>query len=124
MSRPTEAERFFAKVQKTPICWLWTAGRAQHGHGVFGLSGGGTTTAHRWSYEFHFGSIPVGLHLDHLCRVANCVNPAHLEPVTCRENIRRGRYARNILLGRRVEIDLDWPGFIGEFAGADLERAA
>jgi hypothetical protein len=30
------------------------------------------------------------MHLDHLCRVRLCVNPAHLDPVTCGENIRRG----------------------------------
>lgn len=32
------------------------------------------------------GPIPEGLHLDHLCRVRRCVNPAHLEPVTQAEN--------------------------------------
>jgi hypothetical protein len=31
-----------------------------------------------------------GLDLDHLCRVRHCVNPAHLEPVTRAENLRRG----------------------------------
>ena len=35
------------------------------------------------------GSIPDGLHLDHLCRVPACVNPEHLEPVTLAENNRR-----------------------------------
>lgn len=34
--------------------------------------------------------IPVGLDLDHLCRVRSCVNPDHLEPVTRAENLRRG----------------------------------
>ena len=36
------------------------------------------------------GPIPKDLCIDHLCRVRNCVNPAHLEPVTVRENILRG----------------------------------
>ena len=31
-----------------------------------------------------------GLQIDHLCRVRCCVNPAHLEPVTPRENTLRG----------------------------------
>jgi segregation and condensation protein B len=38
--------------------------------------------AHRQSYRLIVGKIPVGLELDHLCRVPRCVNPYHLEPVT------------------------------------------
>jgi hypothetical protein len=34
------------------------------------------------------------MHLDHLCRVRSCVNPAHLEPVTNAENCRRGANAK------------------------------
>jgi hypothetical protein len=46
--------------------------------------------AHRHSYRLFVGEIPDGLFIDHLCRVRNCVNPAHLEPVTRKENILRG----------------------------------
>ena len=46
--------------------------------------------SHRLAYELEIGPIPAGLEIDHLCRVRNCVNPAHLEPVTHAENIRRG----------------------------------
>jgi hypothetical protein len=35
------------------------------------------------------GPIPDGLHLDHLCKVRNCVRPSHLEAVTPRENVMR-----------------------------------
>jgi hypothetical protein len=37
------------------------------------------------------GPVPVGKQIDHLCRVTLCVNPEHLEPVTCLENLLRGR---------------------------------
>lgn len=33
-------------------------------------------------------------HLDHLCRNTTCVNPAHLDPVECGENVRRGFVSR------------------------------
>jgi hypothetical protein len=46
--------------------------------------------AHRLFYEERYGPIPEGHQLDHLCRQPACVNPAHLEPVTQTENIRRG----------------------------------
>jgi hypothetical protein len=46
--------------------------------------------AHVFAYVLLVGPIPEGLHLDHLCRVRRCVNPAHLEPVTPGENVRRG----------------------------------
>jgi len=46
--------------------------------------------AHRYAYELAEGPIPAGLDLDHLCRIRECVQPAHLEPVTRRENTIRG----------------------------------
>ena len=84
--RPSALERFLAKVDKTETCWLWIACKSTAGYGDFGNEG----EAHRWSYKHFVGPIPEGLELDHLCRVRNCVNPAHLEPVTHRENVLRG----------------------------------
>ena len=74
---------FWAQVQPTGFCWLWT-GRTHDGYGRY--SGG---SSHRIAYELLVGPIPDGLELDHLCRVTQCVNPDHLEPVTREENIRR-----------------------------------
>jgi hypothetical protein len=45
---------------------------------------------HRWAYEFTQKPIPDGYEIDHLCRNRACVNPNHLEPVTGKENCRRG----------------------------------
>lgn len=96
----TVEQRFWAKVDKTgPLpkwapflgpCWLWTG--AVTGGGGYGhfRRDGVSSVAHRTTYELLVGPIPVGLELDHLCRVRRCVNPAHLEPVTHLENVRRG----------------------------------
>lgn len=86
--------RFFNKVAPTESgCVEWMAGTNNVGYGVFHLGpedGNRKVYAHRWSYEYHVGQIPDGLHLDHLCRNTLCVNPDHLEPVTLAENVLRG----------------------------------
>lgn len=51
---------------------------------------------HRLSYEAFVGPIPSGLQIDHLCKVTNCVNPEHLEPVTRQENHRRSNSVSGI----------------------------
>lgn len=73
-------------------CWLWTASCGNGGYGQFAVRHPKPTMvgAHRFAYEHFVGPIPAGLDLDHLCRNRRCVNPAHLEPVTRRENLLRG----------------------------------
>ena len=68
-------------------CWLWTNSLSHDGYAV-----AGRRYVHREVYEAYRETIPKGLTLDHLCRVRNCCNPDHLEPVTLQENIARGRY--------------------------------
>ena len=69
-------------------CWIWTGALNERG---YGRAWGGP--AHRVFYERHVGQVPPGLELDHLCRNRACVNPAHLEPVTHAENMRRSALA-------------------------------
>lgn len=84
-------------------CWPWHSTLDSDGYGVIQLEGR-QVKAHRWVYEREVGIIPDGLTLDHLCHTASvtcmeaakcehrrCVNPAHLEPVTNAENVRRAR---------------------------------
>lgn len=85
-------------------CWLWHGGKRNGGYGVMRVPNepGGPVrvkgkltparqiSAHILMYEHVKGPVPEGLELDHLCRVHNCVNPAHLEAVTHSENVRRG----------------------------------
>lgn len=82
------SERFWDRVDKTPTCWLWT-GHTTQGYGTIRVDGR-TVRVHRFSWEMVNGPVPEGLELDHLCRVRNCVNPDHLEPVTHVENTMRG----------------------------------
>ncbi len=44
----------------------------------------------RLIYLLEVGPIPVGWHIDHLCRRRACIEVAHLDPVTPSENARRG----------------------------------
>lgn len=89
----SSAERFWARVDKSGDCWIWTGTAAGAGYGHFYVGGGRKnrirTYAHRWSYEQTKGPIPAGLEIDHRCRVRRCVNPDHLEPATHAENQRR-----------------------------------
>lgn len=78
---------------RTP-CWIFFGTHSGAGYGqlsVGSLTDGTKRMAymHRLAYEKFVGPIPEGLTLDHLCRVRNCCNPDHLEPVTSGENVRR-----------------------------------
>lgn len=70
-------------------CMEWLAGKTQDGYGVAHHEGR-STTAHRIIYGLVVAPVAKGLDLDHGCRNPACVNVAHLEPVSRRENIRRG----------------------------------
>lgn len=90
---PRTAEAFWARVEKSADgCWLWSGTVDREGYGkVSDPVGRGTIGAHRASWFWTHGELPEeGLHLDHLCKVRNCVRPDHLEPVTPGENVRRG----------------------------------
>lgn len=79
-------------------CWEWLLFRDRFGYGKLMCKREdgrwAPRQAHRRSYEQHVGPIPEGLVLDHLCRNRGCINPAHAEPVTNAENLRRGANAR------------------------------
>jgi hypothetical protein len=88
--------RFQTKIAVDPTgCWLWAGATMWNGYGqatpLRSDPPGTTTLVHRRAYEILVGPIPDGMTLDHLCRVRECVNPDHMEPVTMRDNMLRGR---------------------------------
>jgi hypothetical protein len=72
-------------------CWEWTA-RLVKGYGAFSENGK-QPYVHRRTWTLLVGKIADGLEVDHLCLNKACCNPAHLEPVTHRENMIR--YGKN-----------------------------
>lgn len=88
----TPVQSFWAKASPEPNsgCWLWLGATNRGGYGVISIGNSKARLAHRFGFELLQGAVPDGLELDHLCRVRSCVNPAHLEPVSRRENTLRG----------------------------------
>jgi hypothetical protein len=90
MLRSVESQVWLmADIGTEDECWPWSGGTST-GYGRLWVPGVGHVPAHRISYEALRGPIPAGLVIDHLCRNRACINPAHLEPVTLKENILRG----------------------------------
>ena len=88
-------DRILDRIGETPDgCWIFTGALSAAGYGVVsrGGRGEGNVFTHRATYEHFIAEIPAGLDLDHLCRVRACCNPWHLEPVTRKENVLRGRH--------------------------------
>lgn len=70
-------------------CIRWTGAHDSGGYGRVQV-GKKWRPAHRELWEASKGVLPVGMVLDHLCRVRDCINLSHLEIVTPRENTLRG----------------------------------
>lgn len=83
--------RFYPRVSLPDSngCMLWRGATNGKGYGQL-QTNRKNMYAHRIAYSLMKGDIPEDMVLDHLCRNTACVNPDHLEPVTVKENARRG----------------------------------
>lgn len=87
-----QRENFWAKVNKTESCWLWTGcrkkTRGEIGYGIFQISTK-SFLSHRVSWCIKHGEIPKGMFVLHNCPGGDnkaCVNPDHLWLGTIQDN--------------------------------------
>jgi hypothetical protein len=89
-------ERFAMKVKRDPAtgCLLWTAATNSKGYGRIRNEHGKNELAHRVAWRLSGRTLDPALELDHLrwkCSSVLCVDVTHLEQVTHRVNVARGR---------------------------------
>lgn len=94
-------EHFWAKVDKSGQCWIWTGAKTRgYGQCTVDKRHG---YAHRFSWEMENGPVPPGLVVCHKCDNPACVRPSHLFVGTQRDNVMdclaKGRANRRGLTG-------------------------
>jgi len=86
--------RFWAKVNKTETCWLWT-GTASHGFGAIKINGR-NRSVRIVAYELHHGPLGAERRVETQCGESRCVHPDHLSARrTVRGERRTQRYTRH-----------------------------
>lgn len=82
---------FWSKIEVLPDgCWQWIAATNADGYGIYWYKNA-SRYSHIVSYSVLVQPIAPGFELDHLCRLRPCAHPLHLEQVTHKENVRRGK---------------------------------
>jgi hypothetical protein len=83
-------EKLLRNCVKTPSgCWRWQGATDQDGYALVRV-GKQVRRGHEVMWEIHNGRrIPPGYQPDHTCKLTGCINPSHLELVTCGENKKR-----------------------------------
>lgn len=88
--KASPAERFWRHVRKSEDgCWLWEGAHLKKGYGRLTIvARKQVATAHRFSWELHYGTIPDGMDVCHRCNNPRCVRPDHLYLATPAKNTR------------------------------------
>lgn len=93
-----ELERFWAKVNKTDSCWLWTAS-TRMGYGAFKLRGT-VFDSHRLIWLMANGPLDDGYEVCHKCNNRLCVRLDHLYAGTRSDNMQDSLKAGTFRTGR------------------------
>ena len=137
-----DAKRFWAKVDKSGECWLWTGATGPKGYGKFsvgpshdrnGRRRNSMVSAHRFAWELANGPIPEGKGFHgtcvlHRCDTPRCVRDAHLFLGTNADNVRdmdnKGRRVSVNPVGEQHPLHKLTAGQAGEIRRrlADFER--
>lgn len=94
---------FWAKVIKTDYCWEFIGTPSQE-YPIIRIAGK-NIKAHRYSYSLANGGIQPDEIIDHLCMNKKCVNPAHLESVSCKENLVRAHKSTHCATCKCAELE-------------------
>lgn len=82
----TVVERFWAKVDKSGDCWLWTGSTWSSNYGQFRFEGR-MWSAHRVAWVLTGRDLPERMQLDHRDHCSTlCVRPDHLRLATAKQN--------------------------------------
>lgn len=68
-------------------CYIWAGGWITEGYGTIRIDGK-QVRVHRAVYEYFNGKIPDGMIIRHKCDCPSCINPAHLEIGTHKDNMK------------------------------------
>ena len=105
----TLRERFESKYEAVTEsgCWIWVAQTNAKGYGRL-RNDGGSTYAHRISYQLYKGEVPGDMLVLHSCDNPTCVNPAHLRLGTNSDNMidmyQRNRFPNQTLNTKTAKI--------------------
>ncbi len=77
MRKEPAEDRFWAKVDKSGDCWLWTGSLKPNGYGAI-LADGKMMQAPRYSWQLHYGVDPGNRVVRRHCGQMACVKPTHL----------------------------------------------